>query len=209
MQLKKKLLKDSNLYLILDHEVNDYKQLLNIAKKAINYGVDIIQLRDKKGSAREILKFSESLKKISFGKVLFIVNDRIDIAKICKADGVHLGQQDLPIEEARKMLGKNVIIGISCQTIKHVQDAQDKGADYVGFGSVFKTLTKPNRSPMNLNLLKNVFRNVKIPLFCIGGITLNNILSIKKLGCSRIAICRDICLADNIKEKILAYKKCL
>ena len=115
----------------------DYDKLLEILKKAVRfYGVDIVQLRDKKGQLRETLKFAKNAVKYIKGKIPFIVNDRIDIALASEADGVHLGQDDLPIKEARKMAGKSLIIGSSCQNLLQALKAEKEGADYIGFGSV-------------------------------------------------------------------------
>ena len=125
------------MYLILDAQVNSYGQLLDILKRSIRCGVDIVQLRDKAGSAREILKFSEKALKIVGDKMPFMINDRVDLAIMAGAAGVHLGQEDIPIAFARKMLGKKRIIGASCQTLEHARSAQREGADYIGFGSVF------------------------------------------------------------------------
>ncbi len=209
MQSSKKLLKSSSLYLILDRSVNNYKELFSIAQKAIACGVDIIQLRDKQSAAKDIYAFSESLVKISRGKSLFIVNDRVDIAQMSGADGVHLGQEDLPVEHARKILGPSAVIGVSCQTLAHVKEAEKHNANYIGFGSVFKTLTKPLRKPMNLTCLKKVLQETRIPVFCIGGINLSNFEIIHSLGCSRVAVCRDICKAKDIEKVISQYQKML
>ncbi len=195
--------------MILDREVNDYARLLHIARIAVRSGVDIIQLRDKVGHAKDVLAFSEKLMAILDKKVLFIVNDRVDIAKLSGADGVHLGQQDIPIEKARKIMGPQAVIGVSCQNLRHVKAAQAKGADYIGFGSVFKTLTKPERTPMPPKMLTAVMRQVRVPLFCIGGIDLKNISQIRKAGCDRVAVCRGVCLAQDIKEAIIRYQKAL
>jgi len=114
MILKKKLLRNCKIYLILDREVNCYSDLLKITKHALKSGVNIFQLRDKSGKTREIIDFSKKLISEIKGKALFIVNDRVDIAKASGADGVHLGQEDLPVSEARKIIGKDSIVGVSC-----------------------------------------------------------------------------------------------
>jgi len=207
--LKEKLFKNSNFYLILDREVNSYPQLFNIAVTAVKNGVGIIQLRDKKGSADEILKFSAKIKKATGKRALYIVNDRVDLSLVSCADGVHLGQDDLPIFVARKILGKKAVIGVSCQTLAQAITAQKEGADYIGFGSVFKTKTKPQRSPMDLKLLRRVVRGVQIPVFAIGGIDLNNIAVLSRLGVRRVAVCRAICCARNVAEAASSFKRAL
>ena len=196
-------LNQAHLYLILDTEVQNYNSLLDIVQSAVCNGVGIVQLRDKGGSAKNILKFSEDLLKsinsFSLNRLIpFIMNDRVDLALASRAAGVHLGQEDVPLSLARKMLGSHAIIGVSCQTFKQAQIAQHDGADYIGFGSVFKTKTKPERRPMDLKLLKEVVSRIKIPVFAIGGIQDENIPGLVRLGVNRIAVCRAICNAKNI-----------
>lgn len=209
MRSKKALLKNANLYVILDAQVASYKKLFEIAKQTVAAGVKIVQLRDKKGLAKDTLVFAKKLTKLTRQKALFIVNDRVDIALLAKADGVHLGQDDFSVVEARKLVGKNFIIGVSAQSIKHIKHAQKEKVDYIGFGSVFKTLTKPERSPINLTLLKQAVKKSNVPFFAIGGITLKNLKKVKSCGVMRVAICRDICLAKNIRKATKDFNQIL
>ena len=192
MPSSKGLLKNSKLYLILDTQVKDYETLLETAKKAVLSGVRVIQLRDKFGEAKDSLKFSRKILGWARGRIVYIVNDRVDIAKACGASGVHVGQDDLPVVDARKILGRRAVIGVSCQNWDHAQKAQGQGADYIGFGSVFKTLTKPDRKPMDQKMLKKVLSGIKIPVFAIGGINSENMLPLRTLGVQRFAACRAI-----------------
>ena len=198
--MKELLLKKSKLYLILDTEVADYSKLLVIARKAAQGGAGMIQLRDKKGTAKDILRFSKDLLKILKRKVPYIINDRVDLAWAAQADGVHLGQDDLSIDVARRWMGKKAIIGISCQTLDAARKAESGGADYIGFGSVFKTLTKPERFPMDLNILKAVVNRTKIPVFPIGGIHQRNLRYLIQLGIKRAAVCRAILQAADVSS---------
>ncbi len=166
--------------------------------------MDVFQLRDKKGSDRSIIDFIRKALRTIKGRCPFLINDRVDLALASRCDGVHLGQEDLPVATARQMLGPRAIIGVSCQDLKAVDEANKAGADYIGFGSVFKTATKPERSEMDLNLLKKAAARSSIPLFAIGGITLENLGLVKAAGVKRIAVCRAICLAD---DDFLAAKK--
>ena len=209
MLSKSKCLRESKLYLILDAQVNSHSELLDILKKSVQGGVDIVQLRDKCGSARDILDFSRKALKITAGKVPYIINDRVDLAIMADADGVHLGQEDIPIALARRMMKPDAIIGVSCQTLAQAKAAQNDGADYIGFGSVFKTQTKPGRSAMDLKLLASVARKVSIPMFAIGGISRANIETLLPLGVSRVAICRDICESKDVKNAVQETKKIL
>ena len=200
------MLKNSKLYLILDTDVNDYQRLYAIAKIATRYGVDIVQLRDKLGCAKNILKCARRIRRLFKDRIPLLVNDRVDLALACGASGVHLGQDDIPVDIARKMMGSKAIIGKSCQTLKHAKEAQDQGADYIGFGSVFKTKTKPKREPMNMSVLREVSSSIRIPVFAIGGINLNNVSAVRLNGITRIAVCRAICQAPNIKNAVMRIK---
>jgi thiamine-phosphate pyrophosphorylase len=209
MQSKSKCLRESKLYLILDAQVNSHAELLDILKKSVHCGVDIVQLRDKCGRAKDILDFSRKAMKIVGGRIPYIINDRADLAILADADGVHLGQDDIPVPLARKMLGVKKIIGTSCQTLAHARAAEKDGADYMGFGSVFKTQTKPGRSAMDLKLLGSAVRKVSIPLFAIGGISHKNIGMLLPLGVSRVAVCRDICESRDVETVVRKIKQAL
>jgi len=202
-------LASAKLYLILDAQVLDYSALLQVLKDSVRSGIDIVQLRDKNGSAKEILSFTRHALKITKHKIPFIVNDRADLAVLSGADGLHVGQDDLDYKQARKIMGHDKIIGVSCQNLKHALKAQADGADYIGFGSIFKTKTKPERQEMELGLLKEVIKRVKIPVFPIGGISRKNIDQLLPLGVERIAVCRDILLAKDVGRAVLSFKRAL
>ena len=195
--------------MILDRQVNTYEKLFEIAEKAMAAGVDIMQLRDKNGLAREILDFSKKILTLTKNQIPYIVNDRIDLAILSGAAGVHLGQDDVPLVQARKMLGSKALIGISCQTLAHALKAQDEGADYIGFGSAFTTLTKPDREAMDLDLLEEALQRIRIPVFAIGGINLRNLSKLKAIGARRIAVCRSICLAKDVRSRVERFKLAL
>ena len=195
--------------MVLDREVAGYGRLFDILKRAVAGGVDIVQLRDKNGLAKDILEFSRRMLKLLKNRIPYLINDRVDLAIASRACGVHLGQDDLSIKFARKIMGKKAIIGASCQTLEHARKAEEEGASYIGFGSVFKTLTKPHRQPMDLKLLAEVSRKIKIPVFAIGGIGIHNILKLRTMGIQRIAVCREICCASNIRRTTMLLKKSL
>ncbi len=200
----KSSLADAKIYLVLDRQVKDYDQLFEILKESVKGGIDVVQLRDKTGASRAILEFSRRALQYLRKRIPFIINDRVDLAFAARADGVHLGQDDLSIQTARKILGERAVIGISCQTIPQAIQAQKRGADYIGFGSVFKTLTKPDRREMDLDILAQVISKIKIPVFAIGGIDAQNIGILRRAGVQRVALTRAICLADDI-QKIIAH----
>lgn len=196
----------ARLYLVLDASVANGKRLFEILKLAADNGVDMVQLRDKNGGSRQIVEFASKAIKILRHRIPFILNDRADCALASGADGVHLGQEDLPLPAARKILGQKAIIGISCQTLEQAKAAERQGADYIGFGSVLPTLTKPGRKAMDLRLLTKVHHKITIPVFAIGGITLTNLDSVLDRGVTRVAVTRAICLAENVGETVREFK---
>ena len=199
MNLKKKLLKESRLYVIVDKKVSGRRPIFNIVSKIKDLGADIIQLRDKESKKESILKEAYRLRKLLTNtQTLFIINDYIDIAKLVDSDGIHLGQNDLPLETARQLLGKDKIIGISCHNLNQAIAAQKNGADYISIGPVFSTPTKPEYKAVGLDLIRKVKRAIHIPFFVIGGINENNINDILSQGIKRVAICRAICRAKDI-----------
>ena len=195
------------MYLVLDSQILGYEALLKTAEEAIASGVDIIQLRDKTASAGNMIQVAQQIARLAKGKIPFIVNDRVDVALAVGADGVHLGQEDLPLRQARQMMGEEAIIGISCQTLEHAQQAQQEGADYIGFGSVYKTKTKPVRRPMELKLLKDVVEKIQIPVFAIGGIDHENIPPLIRLGIERVAVTRSILMVADVRQATRKLKE--
>jgi thiamine-phosphate diphosphorylase len=207
MLSKKRLLSKARLYLILDAQVNSYDELFDITRHAIPAGVDVFQLRDKHGSAKNILGFSQRLRRLIGHKAIYIVNDRIDLAILSEADGVHLGQEDVSCALARRILGAKGIIGVSCQSMTHALKAQKEGADYIGFGSVYKTQTKPERQPMDLKVLSSVVQRVELPLFAIGGIRAEHVSCLQAVGVRRVAVCRSICQSSDVAARVKEFKK--
>ncbi|MBF0484805.1 MAG: thiamine phosphate synthase, partial [Candidatus Omnitrophica bacterium] len=143
------------------------EELFRIVQLSVENGVDVLQLRDKVSDAKKVLEFSKKIVEYVNHKLLFIVNDRIDIAMLSGADGVHVGQEDITVSDCRKLAGKDFIIGVSAQKLAHCRAAENEGADYIGLGPVFKTATKPDSSPMNSQLLADVSREINIPVFAI------------------------------------------
>jgi thiamine-phosphate pyrophosphorylase len=200
MKSRKNLLKKSQLYLILDKAVFAGRSLESLSSKISANGIGIIQLRDKFSAKKDVLSLARKLAKHLSPKTLFIVNDYPDLADLCGADGLHLGQEDLPISEARKILGKDKIIGISCHNLRQALEAQRQGADYIGIGPVYATATKPEYSPIGLKVLRQLKTKIKIPYFAIGDIRESNIKHIVSAGATRVAVCRAILKSKNIQQ---------
>ncbi len=198
MKSRKSLLKKSQLYLILDKPTFGRRSLKSIYS-AVSIGkIDLIQLRDKKSAKSCVLNSAIKLsKRLRRTKTLFIVNDYIDVAVASGADGVHLGQGDLPVNEARKILGKDYIIGISCHGLAQALKAQKAGADYIGIGPVYATVTKPEYKPVGVKTLRQLKDKIKIPYFAIGDISQGNVGKVVAAGARRIAVCRAILKAPD------------
>ena len=215
MNWKRKLLQISRLYVLIDKEAIKAKgSLINAAGNISDAGADIVQYRDKISDKETVLKNSILLRKLlKNSKTLFIVNDYLDIAKIADSDGIHLGQADLPIEVARRILGKDKIIGISCHNLKEAINAGNKGADYISIGPVFPTFIKPNLKPVGLDLINKASKKIRVPFFAIGGINESNIGEVLTFGAKRVAVCRAVCEAGDISSvtkrfrSFLGYRK--
>ncbi len=199
MKSRRNLLKRSQLYLILDKAGFAGRSLKSLCSEILASGVGLIQLRDKISAKADVLNLAIRLaKRLRRSKILFIVNDYLDIAVLSKADGLHLGQADLPLRQARSILGKDKIIGISCHNLRQALKAQKEGADYIGIGPVYATVTKPEYSPIGINVLKQLKGKIKIPYFAIGNINKSNIRKIVSAGARRVAVCRAILGSKNI-----------
>jgi len=187
------------IYLITDRVISGLSHAL-IGRLAIKNGIRIIQLREKLMSKKELHHEALALRSLTRRhRAIFIVNDYIDIALSADADGVHLGQEDMPLEEARKIMGKKKIIGISTHSLKQALAAEKGGADYIGFGPVFNTSSKDAGSPKGLKALKELRNHIKIPIVAIGGITSENVLSVLEAGADTVAVMSAV-LKGDIKK---------
>ena len=198
------IIKDNNLYAITDQKEN----LLEIIENILVGGVKIIQHRFKKGSDKEILKEAIKIKSLCEKyDSLFIVNDRIDIALASNADGIHLGQDDLDLKTARKLLGESKIIGISANNAIDISNAIENGCDYIGIGPVFRTETKKCKEPLGLDHIQSISKDLKIPWFAIGGINKKNISQLRKYGISKIALISELMNSKDPKNEAIMILK--
>lgn len=207
MKPKRRLLEESRLYALIDKEACANTPLREIANKLKKSRADIVQYRDKRPLKEAVLKEAQRLRKIfSKAGILFIINDYLDIAKIVESDGVHLGQEDTSLGTARKILGKNKLIGISCHSLEQARRAQKNGADYISIGPVFATPTKPEYKPVGPSLIKKLKGKSKIPFFAIGGINAGNLAEVLSCGAKRVALCSALCRG---KDTLIKAKKIL
>ncbi|TLS36327.1 thiamine phosphate synthase [Pseudalkalibacillus caeni] len=192
---------DFKLYTITGEQFHEGRDLKHVMEEAIHGGSDIIQLREKKGSKREVLKKARMLRELTKKyNVPLIVNDHIDIALAVDADGIHLGQDDLPLEEARKIIGPNKIIGISTHSIEEAREAEKGGADYIGVGPIFPTNSKDDVvDPVTTSYIKEVMNEITIPFVAIGGIKLHNVDEVLEAGATRICAISEIVGSEDIK----------
>ncbi len=209
MKSRKARLSGSRLYVVIDRSAVR-GDLSRLALSVCGKGADIIQLRDKESSKRDIFQQAQQLAEVARKTgTLFIVNDHLDIAKISGADGVHLGQDDLPVACARSILGKDRIIGVSCHSLTQALSAQKDGADYIGIGPVFATATKPDVRPVGTGLIEKIRGRIRIPFFAIGGIDRETLPQVISCGASRAAVVRAVCSARDPSAAASALRSVL
>jgi len=201
---------NSRLYLVLDRDTCYQGKTVDVFRQVDKGAVDLVQLRANTAPDREFLRDAENIKRLAHRRgIIFIINNRLDIAQIVDADGVHLGQSDSPIKLARKILGEDKIIGLSCHNLTQALKAQSEGADYISIGPLFRTKTKPESKPIPPKFIKMIDKRIGIPYFVIGGINRSNIGKVISYGAKRMALCRAICCAKNIKKTSLDLRKFL
>lgn len=187
-------LRNARLYLV----TMPSDRLLEVVESSLQGGLSLVQYRDKEQEDRFRLEIATALCELCHRyNALFLVNDRPDIAQVVGADGVHLGQQDMPIAAARAILGKDYIIGQSTTNPDELKRALESGADYVGVGPVYATPTKPGKAAAGLEYVSYVANRVAIPWFAIGGIDLANLPEVIAAGASRVAVVRSLVQAEN------------
>lgn len=166
---------------------------------AIKGGCTVVQLREKHATSREFYQLALSLKRITgYYGIPLIINDRLDIAAAVNAEGVHLGQKDLPADIARAVLGEEKIIGVSANNLQAAINAELDGADYIGVGAVFQTSTKTDAKPVTIDKLKEIRSAVKIPMVAIGGIKRSNISQLNGTGINGVAVVSAVIGSKNI-----------
>jgi len=196
------------LYAVTDRAWTGEKTLFQQVEEALKGGVSCVQLREKDMPYDEFLK--EAIEINSLCKkynVPFFVNDNVEIAIKCGADGVHIGQSDMNCKDVRSLIGENMILGISAQTVKQAVEAEKNGADYLGVGAVFSTSTKLDADSVSFETLKSICESVKIPVVAIGGITEENILKLKGSKIDGVAVVSAIFASDDIESACKRLKK--
>jgi len=189
---------DPSLYVILDRSAARGRDLEEILEATIAGGCRLIQLREKEWSSGRLLPLAERLReRCRRAGVTFIVNDRVDLALAVDADGVHLGQDDLPPRAARQLLRPGMVLGRSTHSVAQAREAQAEGADYVAVGSMFPTQTKPDFELVGPDLVRAVRPAIKAPLIGIGGITRDNVAQVIGAGADGVAVISAVCGAPD------------
>jgi thiamine-phosphate pyrophosphorylase len=200
------------LYVILDEETIKKAKLdiFSLTNKLSNTDIDFFQFRFKIISDRVAYQWAKELCKILHKKKkIFIINNRVDVYCLVKADGIHLGRDDLPVKEVRRFLGKKAIIGKTVHSLNELKEFQKEDVDYISIGPVFGSQLKPHLKILGEERLRNLLKWVYKPVFAIGGINLNNIHRLSKMGVKNVAICRGVILSKDLKKTVYNLKKCL
>ena len=191
---------DYTLYLCTDRKLMSTNTLEEAVEQAILGGCSLIQLREKQSSSREFFEMAKRIKAITDRyRVPLIINDRIDIALAVDAAGVHLGQEDIPAKEARRIMGEEKVIGVSARTVELARKAVEDGADYLGVGAMFATNTKGNAKVIGKEKLKEIRAAVSIPIVAIGGINHGNAAQLVDTGINGLAVVSSVIGASDIQ----------
>lgn len=197
---------DLSLYLVTDNS-DDVERFLNIIEEGIKGGVTVVQIREKTADTLDFYNLALKVKEITTKyNVPLIINDRVDIALAIDADGVHVGQSDMPCDVTRKLIGPDKILGVSAATIPEAKKAEADGADYIGTGAVFPTATKDDAPKVTKEELAEIVKSISIPVVAIGGINLENACELVDTGIAGLSVVSAIMSSDNPKkssEKLL------
>jgi thiamine-phosphate pyrophosphorylase len=203
MSRRDKIEKIAGLYVILDRQFLAGRDELEVTSQIIEGGATVIQLRDKQSKKGELLILARKLKGLcSQAGVLFITNDYLDLALAVDADGLHIGQQDLPLPVVRRQLPIDKLVGCSVATVSQATRAQDEGADYIAVGSMFPTTTKKEATVVGLDMLKELKRVVSVPVVAIGGIDQDNVGEVVTAGADAVAVISAVLGEKDVKGAV-------
>ena len=200
---------DYSLYLVTDRELSMGRNILSVVKSVVNGGVSCVQLREKKCSTNEFIEQALLLRDFLHSRnIRLIINDRLDVAIAVGADGIHLGQKDMPLTMAKKIVGGSMIIGVSAECLDDAIKAEKEGADYIGAGPIYATATKTDTGkPLGLSGLIQIRRRVKIPIVAIGGLNRTNAEAVIKCGADGIAVVSALVSAKDPEKSARELKE--
>ena len=194
------------LYLVTNRYQDSLENFLEKVETACRSGVTIIQLREKNLTTNQYYQLAKQVKEITDAyQVPLIIDDRLDICLAVDAAGLHIGDDELPVSVARKVLGPEKILGVTAKTVKRALEAETSGADYLGTGAIFPTTTKENAPITLISTLKTICQRVAIPVVAIGGLTSENIDQLIGTGIAGVAVVRDLMQAEDIEAKTQAF----
>ncbi|WP_247944941.1 thiamine phosphate synthase [Streptococcus oralis] len=201
--MNRKVLK---LYLVTNRYQDSLENFLEKVEAACRSGVTIIQLREKNLTTNQYYQLAKQVKEITDAyQVPLIIDDRLDVCLAVDAAGLHIGDDELPVSVARKVLGPDKILGVTAKTVKRALEAETSGADYLGTGAIFPTTTKENAPITQISTLKTICQTVAIPVVAIGGLTSENIEQLIGTGIAGVAVVRDLMQAEDIEAKTQAF----
>ena len=194
------------LYLVTNRYQDSLENFLEKVETACRSGVTIIQLREKNLTTNQYYQLAKQVKEITDAyQVPLIIDDRLDVCLAVDAAGLHIGDDELPVSVARKVLGPEKILGVTAKTVKRALEAEEGGADYLGTGAIFPTRTKENAPITLISTLKTICQTVAIPVVAIGGLTSENIDQLAATGIAGVAVVRDLMQAEDIEAKTQAF----
>ncbi|ORO65419.1 thiamine phosphate synthase [Streptococcus oralis] len=194
------------LYLVTNRYQDSLESFLEKVETACRSGVTIIQLREKNLTTNQYYQLAKQVKEITDAyQVPLIIDDRLDVCLAVDAAGLHIGDDELPVSVARKVLGPEKILGVTAKTVKRALEAETSGADYLGTGAIFPTTTKENAPITLISTLKTICQTVAIPVVAIGGLTSENIDQLAATGIAGVAVVRDLMQAEDIEAKTQAF----
>ena len=202
---------DLSLYLVTNRDKLSDEEFFDVIEKSLKGGVSLVQLREKTAPAREVIELAKKLKKLCHSyNVPLLVDDRVDIALAAELDGVHLGNDDMDVADAKKILGDDKIIGSTAKNLEWAMAEEKKGADYLGVGAIFETKTHVKTTRTSVETLKEINDNIKIPTVAIGGLNYDNIDILKGSKAKGVSVVRAIMDsknpykdAKNLREKVM------
>ena len=194
------------LYLVTNRYQDSLESFLEKIETACRSGVTIVQLREKNLTTNQYYQLAKEVKKVTDAyQVPLIIDDRLDVCLAVDAAGLHIGDDELPVSVARKVLGPEKILGVTAKTVKRALEAEEGGADYLGTGAIFPTTTKENAPITLISTLKTICQTVAIPVVAIGGLTSENIDQLTATGIAGVAVVRDLMQAEDIEAKTQAF----
>ena len=194
------------LYLVTNRYQDSVESFLEKVETACRSGVTIVQLREKNLTTNQYYQLAKQVKEITDAyQVPLIIDDRLDVCLAVDAAGLHIGDDELPVSVARKVLGPEKILGVTAKTVKRALEAEEGGADYLGTGAIFPTTTKENAPITLISTLKAICQRVAIPVVAIGGLTSENIDQLVDTGIAGVAVVRDLMQAEDIEAKTQAF----